>query len=93
MTITIQIGNSDDKLPQSAWAAFVSAVRLALDQSLVRIHFDGAPPNSAPWQNHCWVIDAPSYASQAPLRNVLRKLRADYSQNSIAWTEGQTVML
>lgn len=38
-TATIQIGNSDDKLTQSEWSDFVSAIKDAVQRFSERIHF------------------------------------------------------
>ena len=57
-TVTIQIGNSDDKLTQKQWANFVNEVRSLIVQT-GETHFDGGSRNDARWQNFCWVVAVP----------------------------------
>ena len=46
MTVTIQIGNSDNKLTQEEWADFVSAVSNAVSESEARVHFFAPSPGA-----------------------------------------------
>jgi hypothetical protein len=89
-TITLQLGNSDDRLSQTRWHAYVEAVRVLLEHSPgIQVHFFGAPPNWAPWQNVAWVFTAP-LAALPDLKTALSEIRQDYAQDSIAWTQGET---
>lgn len=88
-TITVQIGNSDDKLLQSVWSAFVTSVDLSIKRHCSEIHFSGAPSTAAPWQNYCWVF-ACSAAQSISLMSDLKHIRESYGQASAAWTEGDT---
>jgi len=85
-TVTIQIGNSDDKLPQREWAEFVSAVVIVLMDADVAIHFGGHSNPADPWQNAAWVIVGEPKAI-ALLKKQLVHARSRYRQDSIAWTE------
>lgn len=90
ITITLQIGNSDDKLTQAEWHRYVEAVRELLEgRPGVAVHFFGAPPTWTPWQNAAWVFAAEPDALPA-LREALAEIRARYLQDSVAWTEGAT---
>lgn len=93
MTITLQIGNSDDRLSQVRWHEYVESVRSLLEADpRVQVHFFGAPPNWAPWQNAAWVFACP-HDGIAALRESLVANRQQFSQVSIAWTEGITKFL
>ena len=89
MTVTIQIGNTDNKLTQQEWSCYVEDLDTALNSipGLNR-HFFGGSINWAPWQNACWVIET----SLAPgdLESVLRSIRRKYRQESVAVTYGET---
>ena len=94
-TITIQIGNSDDKLTQIQWASYVSEVDSAIKKAHANIHFSGFSEPGKPWQNAAWVIEYMGDMSLwivecGKLREKLTKIRKQYKQDSIAWTEGQT---
>lgn len=86
-TVTIQIGNSDDRLTQKRWSEFCVWVGRAVGVFSEQVHFAGGSPVSSPWQNHCWVVEV---ADPQPLRQELARLRLEYGQDSIAWTEGET---
>ncbi len=87
--ITIQIGNSDDKLTQSQWAAFYGFVSHHIKRSGARVHFSGCSDGAMPWQNACWAIEIEQ--DKIPgLIHELTELRKMYHQESIAWTPGQT---
>ena len=91
-TITIQIGNSDDKLTQMKWAHFYADVNHEITQAKARVHFAGPSPAQAAWQNACWVIEIDGSEALA-LKAALIPLREQYQQDSIAWTEGETFFL
>lgn len=88
-TITIQIGNSDDKLTQMEWARFYADTNHEIQSRAYRVHFAAPSPAQAAWQNACWVI-AISEAAAKDLKAALTGTRKQFSQDSIAWTEGMT---
>lgn len=93
-TITIQIGNSDDKLTQNEWSEFVSKVDRALELFNARVHFRGGSYNDAPWQNFCWVfLYHEDNSNSGALRAHLGLLRKDFKQDSLAWAEGNTLFI
>lgn len=94
-TITVQIGNSDDKLTQKEWGAFVADTRETIERFAREVHFFGAPSNYAMWQNAAWVftVDDDYIELIASLKKELADIREHYQQESIAWTEGQTVFV
>lgn len=89
-TVTIQIGNSDDKLTQANWAAFVMAMRHdAILKNCVQIHFAGAPGNAERWQNFAFVVEVAPHQLE-PLKRAVADIRGVFNQDSAAVTVGQT---
>lgn len=91
-TITLQVGNSDDKLTQKEWAAFVSEITSTLKDSRVEMHFFACSAGDAPWQNAAWVFEA-SAATKIEVQINVRRIRRSYRQDSAAWTEGTTTFI
>jgi hypothetical protein len=89
-TITIQTGNTDDKLTQDEWASFVEEIRKVIKHSFVAVHFFGAPPNWVGWQNAAWVFEVYSVEMAEDIKKKMIAIRDSYGQDSIAWTEGET---
>lgn len=85
--ITLQIGNSDDKLTQAEWSAFYKAIDTAVSYFAKKIHFAGAAAIDAPRQNACWVFEI---EDAKELRSAVTRIRHDYLQDSAAWTDGET---
>lgn len=92
-TITIQVGNSDDKLTQREWSEFVIEVNNLIDTHASNVHFFGAPSNWLVWQNVAWVIQFDDAVVQDVFQETLRAIRTKYNQDSVAWTEGDTVFI
>lgn len=88
-TITIQIGNSDNKLSQQDWSDFVNDVNELIGYYAKEIHFFGAPPNYAPHQNSAWVITCNDTAIEN-LKGSITSFRKHYNQDSVAFTIGNT---
>lgn len=91
-TVTIQIGNSDDKLTQRKWSNYCRDVEANLIRWSARIHFNGCSLGSQPWQNACWVFEIADKHVEG-IRVGMAEIRADYGQESIAWTEGETAFI
>lgn len=89
MTITVQIGNSDNKLTQVEWSAFCQEVDKAVMSRTPNVYFHGFSHGAAPWQNACWVADFEK-PPLLHLRYDLRGLAVKYRQESIALTTGTT---
>lgn len=92
MIVTFAIGNSDDKLPQAAWSAFVGDVIELVDQAVAdgaRIQFMGCSGSAAPWQNALWALELGPYPEvvRGALRAQLADLCGKYGQDAIAWWE------
>lgn len=88
-TVTVQIGNSDNKLSQEKWSAFTHDVRRIVESFSQAMHFSGGSSVFDPWQNTCFVFlcdkDDLRY-----LREALTVVRKRYSQDSVAVTVGDT---
>lgn len=94
MIICFAIGNSDDKLPQAEWAAFLAETDQAMTDAVadgVHIHFSGQSAPAAPWQNALWAFEPPPGKPQVmmDLRGRLSGLARDFRQDSIAWWEAR----
>ena len=91
-TVVIQIGNSDDKLSQIEWSAYIHAVNSVIDKYADEIHFTGFSSPTVIWQNACWVVTLNTNVS-TNLWAGLESLLGKFNQNNIAWTEGITVFI
>jgi len=91
-TITIQIGNSDDKLTQDQWAAFVDQMDTAVRCEAGLVHFMGAPPNYLKWQNAAWVVMV-NAGEVDTLKAAVKGVRTKFDQESAAFTVGETEMI
>lgn len=88
-TVTVIIGNSDDKLSQSRWSAFVNCVALRIGELAKQVHFSGSSSNSAPWQNHAWVFEIDD-KNAAVLSLEIALEGNHFDKNTVAWIEGKT---
>lgn len=92
-TITIQIGNSDDKLTQKQWHRFIENIHDAVRIYCSEVHFFGASPGTEPWQNAAWVVVCRDQFSERELREEVKTQREAHQQDSVAWTEGDTELI
>ncbi|MBT9173885.1 MAG: hypothetical protein DDT21_02291 [Syntrophomonadaceae bacterium] len=90
--ITVQIGNSDDKLTQREWAEFSDMVNNAIHESAKEVHFSGAAYPLSRWQNAAWCFIVTPEKTET-LQKALRESAAYFDQESIAWTTGETIFL
>jgi len=89
ITITIQIGNTDNKLTQQAWSEYVEEVGDICKEFSTETHFFGGPNNWERWQNVAWIFEmCPNRVNQ--LSSQLEICRRRYLQDSIALTAGET---
>ena len=91
--ITVQIGNTDDKLTQKEWSAFCKATDGFIQSASCAIYFSGHSLPIALWQNACWCFDVDDAVTKAYLEKMLLRTAKAYRQDSIAWTEGETELL
>jgi hypothetical protein len=87
MTVYISIGNSDDKLTQKEWCLFVTAVICRIEPLAGKVHGSWFSVPFATWQNACWCLEFTDPASEKEAREVLREIRDEFRQDSIAWAE------
>jgi hypothetical protein len=89
VTTYITIGNTDNKLTQQEWSAFITDVVMLVLEHASEVHFAGFSHPSAPYQNACWCVDFKSDADRVNARSVLQLIKGKYRQDSIAWAESQ----
>jgi hypothetical protein len=85
VTITIQIGNSDDKLSQRNWAEFVDKINKVIEATASEVYFFGAPHNYAQWQNAAWIFSCDEEIVDVA-KNKFIEIRKSFLQDSIAFT-------
>jgi hypothetical protein len=90
--ITIQIGNSDNKLSQAKWAHYVQAIKLIVANFAYDTYFLGGSSTWEQWQNMCWVI-APLNDDLQEFKEALVNVRQNFNQESMAFTVGETIFL
>jgi hypothetical protein len=89
VTVTIQIGNSDDKLNQADWSEFWYEADALIHGWAEATHFTGFAASNAVWQNAAWVCEVrPDNVDR--MKSALHVLAHQFKQDSIAWTEGET---
>jgi|1185.fasta_scaffold1809788_1 hypothetical protein len=88
-TVSVQIGNGDDKLTQAEWHGFVVAMKELVERSCSKLHFFGAPENWREQQNAAFIFDIDEVAVDA-LKGGVIELRKQFRQESAAWTAGLT---
>lgn len=86
-TVTLQIGNSDNKLTQEEWHYFVAECQKSIEKHAKEIHFFGGSPNWYPWQNVAWIFCGDNFNT---LKCELKDIRQAFRQESIAWSESET---
>lgn len=89
-TFVIQIGNSDNKLTQKAWSAFINDVADTIRSYCTTVHFTGGSHVNAEWQNYCWVVQINERNHDARIISELKDLCERYDQDSIALIRGTT---
>ena len=92
ITVSIQIGNSDNKLTQSEWGAFCNEVHALILAHEGQIHFSAPSVGWADWQNAAWVFVIDEEQA-IYLQRYLSVVRAKYKQDSLAWTQGETIFI
>ena len=92
-TITVGIGNSDNKLTQKEWSMFVSEISCAIHIFAKEIHFRGGSSSIEEWQNYAWIFVVTNDQMEKLIKNKIKAIREFYRQDSVAWTEGETVFI
>lgn len=96
-TITIQVGNTDDKLSQLKWSQLIGFVRFEINRAIHasgigQVHFFGCSHGDEHWQNACWVVEIGKHGAD-DLRYQIVRVAEEFKQDAIAWTQGETCML
>lgn len=91
-TAIVQIGNSDDKLPQRKWAQFSQATNMVICRFSNHFHFFGHSHPASIRQNACWVFELNDLV-YADLCKELAILAETFGQDSIALTTGNTELV
>jgi len=86
-TITVQIGNSDNKLSQKQWHNFVKEVRTFIESRADEVHFFGGSSNWELWQNVTIIFNIKESEN---LKSLISQISKNYLQDAVAWTEGVT---
>lgn len=89
ITVSIQIGNSDDKLSQQEWSSFVMATNMVVSKYGMEKHFFGSSDSFAVWQNAAWIFNMDE-EDMSNLRKEIKAVRERYRQDSVAITFGIT---
>lgn len=92
-TITVQIGNSDNKLSQRDWSIFVDKVYSLISEMADQVHFVGSPPTTSVYQNYAVIFNIEDVNDIAFIKNSLSRICKEFHQESIAWTEGDTIFI
>lgn len=91
MIVYVSIGNTDDRLTQAEWAAFVAEVEFALPSGgWTQRHGRWRSPSDDPWQNACWCIEINDHVAQdsiAACNLGLAAVARKFRQDSVAWAE------
>lgn len=87
--VTVQIGNSDDRLSQSDWRHYVNQVHEAILVWGGVILFSAPSVGWADWQNAAWVFTMSSKGYRG-LKKDLVKIRVKSKQDWLAITPGKT---
>jgi hypothetical protein len=87
-TVTVQIGNGDNKLSQGEWSKFVGEMRQIIQRHVRQIHFQGGSDWDAPWQNACWVGEV-SPEQMPALKAAITRRRIPFKQDAAAISVGE----
>jgi hypothetical protein len=88
-TITVQIGNSDDKLTQSEWSDYVDNTKRYIQSFCEKMHFFGGSATYKSYQNVAFVFEIRDRYIEE-LEQKLKEIRESFKQDSIAWSESVT---
>ena len=88
-TVTILIGNNDDKLTQRQWHDYVSEIDILISSWSQTVWFFGTPPGFTIWQNAAWVFEMMS-EDVIGFCVELTLVRERFHQDTVALVEGIT---
>lgn len=85
-TVYVSIGNSDDKLTQREWAAYVREFVKLMRKDAAQVYGEWYSAPDVEYQNACIAAAVPD-ERLGWLRGALLDLRTQYRQDSVAWAE------
>ena len=88
-TVTVLIGNSDNKLTQAAWSGFIADLTDIVFERMDVTHFRGHSNPESIYQNHAIVFTIDDSKIEV-LKNSLRELKDIFKQDSIALVLGDS---
>lgn len=91
-TVHVAIGNSDNRLSQSEWAAFVGAVDIQVRRLGDPIYGFWVSPSTSEYQNAAWAFQLEPHLFDA-MRSELVRIGGEFNQDSIAWNESETELI
>lgn len=83
-TVYVCVGNSDDKLTQREWSAYVGRVRAECRDHAVTVRGEWYSAPAAAWQNACFCLEVTGPGADA-LREALTAARQKFRQDPAAW--------
>lgn len=97
-TVHVAIGNSDDKLTQVEWVAFIKDMDATIRNYAIEVHGAWHSFPDSKYQNAAWAFDInPDPASHdgisKSLKYWLQVVAMKYRQDTIAWNESETQLL
>ncbi len=92
LTVYVSIGNSDDRLTQARWSSLTVELHNVAAEYASETHGFWYSAPGVMWQNACMCIEIPPANVEAAQRE-LRRLAAEYGQDSIVWAEATTTFL
>lgn len=90
MTVSMLAGNTDNKLTQQEWSAFIADLTEIIQAYASEVYFKGGPATNEPFQNFCWVFEADSVTS-IQIQSRVTVIRVQYQQDSVAWISGTSM--
>ncbi len=88
MNVVLSIGNTDNRLTQAEWFAFVDEVRWLVAEFTDGVHFFGGPATWAKWQNVAWIFEM-AEMDCAEFQAKLVRIREQYKQDSVFILTGE----
>ena len=83
--VYVSIGNSDDKLTQAIWGAYIEDFRELLRKHATQIHGEWYSAPDAVYQNAC-IAAVLADDDAEEIQKKLTALRRSYGQDTIAWS-------
>lgn len=92
-TIHLAIGNSDDKLTQKEWSSYTKIILDTVKMCSWQIYGVWFSNPDSEYQNMAVSFVLQASVSVENFRGMLRAIREEYRQDSIAWNESITEMI